>query len=69
MAFLMLVIQAAIVRGPVSGSLVGRFSQVNISVRRNIRTIAYPDTCTGIYVETHLSRIAIIFNLLYRPTH
>jgi len=33
-------IQAAIVRDPVTGSVVGRSSQMNASVSRNIRTIA-----------------------------
>jgi len=33
-------IQAAIVRDPVTGSDVGRSSQMNASVSRNIRTIA-----------------------------
>jgi hypothetical protein len=34
-------IKPAIVRVPVTGSLVGRSSQMNASVSRNIRTIAF----------------------------
>jgi len=65
-------IQAAIVRDPVTGSLVGRSSQMNASVSNNIRTIASFRNLHQIQVRGRFTGIDIeylIHNNLHNITY
>jgi hypothetical protein len=61
-------IQAAIVRDPVTGSLVGRSSQMNASVNSNIRTIASLRNLHHIHVRKRFTGIDIEY-LFYNNLH